>query len=157
MEIREATAEDVAGVLPMVARICAYHEGLDPEKYCFLPHPEERYRGWLKSRAADPQSVFLVAERERRLVAFLVGQVEAEIPIYRITRYGFVHDLWVEPEYRNEGIARQLAMLAVEKFREMGVPQVRLDTAAGNDAARKLFEACGFRTSRVEMLLDFGA
>jgi ribosomal protein S18 acetylase RimI-like enzyme len=157
MEIRPATADDVAGVLPMVARVCAFHEGMDPQKYAFLPHAEERYRGWLADRAADERSVFLVAEREGRLVAFLVGTVEGEVPIYRVARYGFIHDLWVEPEYRNEGIARQLVMLAVERFREMGVPQVRLDTAAENGVARKLFEACGFRMSTVEMLLDFGS
>lgn len=155
MDIRPATADDVPAVLPMVAKVCAFHEGLDPQKYAFLPHPEERYRNWLTTRATDDQSAFFVAERERRLVAFLVGTVEGEIPIYRIKRYGFIHDLWVEPEYRNEGIARQLVMLAVERFREMGVPQVRLDTAAQNAVARKLFEACGFRPSTTEMLLAF--
>ena len=157
MEIREATIDDVPGVLPMVAKICAFHEALDPAKYGFLPNPEERYRRWLTTRAVDGHSVFLVAEREKRLVAFLVGEVEREIPIYRVKEFGFVHDVWVEPEYRNEGIGRQLVMLAVEKFRAIGVTQVRLDTAGGNEGARKLFEACGFRVSVVEMLLDFGA
>jgi RimJ/RimL family protein N-acetyltransferase len=46
-------------------------------------------------------------------------------------------------------------MLAVERFREIGVPQVRLDAAAQNAVARKLFEACGFRPSTTEMLLAF--
>ena len=100
------------------------------------------------------QSVFLVAERERRLVAFLVGTVEGEIPIYRIKRFGFIHDLWVEPEYRNEGIARQMVMLAIERFREIGVAQIRLDTAAPNEIARGLFRSCGFRPSVEEMLLE---
>lgn len=155
MDIRPATADDVPGVLPMVGKVCAYHEGLDPQRYSFVPQIEERYRGWLTERAGDGESVFLVAEREGRLVAFLVGSVLGEIPIYRVKRYGFVHDVWVEPEYRNEGIARQLVMLAVERFRGMGVPQVRLDTAAPNGVARKLFAGCGFRESGVEMLLDF--
>lgn len=154
MEIRPATPEDVPAVLPMVAQVCAFHERLDSQKYGFLPNPEESYRRWLAARATDERSVFLVAEREGKLVAFLVGTVEREIPIYRVKEFGFIHDLWVEPAYRNEGIARQLAMLAVERFREIGVPQVRLDTASANDPARNLFMACGFRPSAVEMLLD---
>jgi RimJ/RimL family protein N-acetyltransferase len=40
-----------------------------------------------------------------------------------------------------------MVMLAIEKFGEMGMEQVRLDTAAENEAARRLFEACGFRES----------
>ena len=91
-----------------------------------------------------------------KIVGFIVGTVEREIPIYRLREYGFLHDLWVEPEYRNEGVARQMVMLAVEKFKEIGVEQVRLDTAAKNEGARRLFESCGFAESVREMLMEVG-
>jgi ribosomal protein S18 acetylase RimI-like enzyme len=154
MEIRRATADDVPAVLPMVAKICALHEAWDSAKYGFLPSPEQRYRRWLSARPADPRAVFLVAEREGRLVAFLIGDVEDEIPIYRVREFGFIHDVWVEEEYRHEGIGRQMVMLAIEQFRQVGVPQVRLDTALANEAARKLFASCGFRISTMEMILE---
>jgi ribosomal protein S18 acetylase RimI-like enzyme len=154
MDIRPATAEDIPAVLPMVAKISALHEAWDPAKFGFLPNPENRYRHWLTQRADDPQSVFIVAQREQRIVAFLVGTVEAEIPIYRVKEFGFLHDLWVEEEYRNEGIARQMVMLAIERFKAMGVTQIRLDTAAANEPARKLFASCGFRVSTIEMLME---
>ncbi len=146
----------------MVAQICAFHEKLDPAKYGFRPNPAERYRNWLAERATDPRSVFLVADAAStgeppRLVAFLVATVEREIPIYRLREFGFVHDLWVEEDYRNEGIARQLVALALEKFRAIGVTQVRLDTAAGNEPVRALFARSGFRPSVVEMLIEMPA
>ena len=155
MTIRPARPEDVPQVLPMVAAVCAMHEAMDPAKFGFRENVAEMYRGWLVSRCSDNQSVFLVAEaRDGKLIAFLIGTMEREIPIYRIERFGFIHDLWVEPDYRNEGFGRQLVMLSIERFREIGVPQIRLDTARGNDAARKLFESCGFHVSAVEMLRD---
>jgi ribosomal protein S18 acetylase RimI-like enzyme len=154
MDIRPATAEDVPDVLPMVVKTCALHESWDPAKYGFLPNPQDRYRRWLTQRADDPRSVFLVAQREGKIVAFLIGTVEAEIPIYRVKEFAFIHDLWVEEEYRNEGIARQMVMLAIERFKGMGVSQVRLDTAAANEPARKLFASCGFRLSTMEMLME---
>ena len=147
------------GVLPMVAKICAFHEALDPAKYGFLPEPARMYDRWLVSRTNNARSVFLVAEREASaaesalLVGFLVATTEREIGIYRLKEFGFVHDLWVEPAYRNEGLARQMMMLAVERFREIGVAQVRMDVAYKNDAARRLFESCGFRVSTTEMLM----
>jgi ribosomal protein S18 acetylase RimI-like enzyme len=99
--------------------------------------------------------VFLVAEREPgALAGFLIGTIEQEIPIYRLREYGFIHDLWVEEEYRHEGIGRQMVMLAVERFKSAGVSQIRLDTAAANDAGRKLFTSCGFRVCTMEMLLE---
>jgi ribosomal protein S18 acetylase RimI-like enzyme len=158
MDIRPATPQDVPAVLPMVAKVCAFHEDLDAAKYGFIPRPERMYQQWLAKRATDRQSVFLVADAgrggESKLVAFLVGTVENEIPIYRLQQFGFIHDLWVEPDYRHEGIARQMVTLAVERFAEIGVKQIRLDTAAANEPARSLFAACGFRPSVTEMLIE---
>jgi ribosomal protein S18 acetylase RimI-like enzyme len=142
----------------MVAKICALHESWDGAKYGFRATPADLYRSWLTTRAVDTRSVFLVADRSTsatassHLVGYLVATVEAEIPIYRIKEFGFVHDVWVEPDYRHEGLARQLVMLAVEKFRAMNVPQIRLDTANANETARALFRKCGFRISTIEML-----
>lgn len=154
MEIRPATRDDVPAILPMVRKIAAMHERLDPAKYTFRSDPGEMYRGWLASRAGDPRSVLLVADTGHRIVGFLVGAVESEIPIYAVREMGFIHDLWVEEDYRHEGIGRQLVSLAVERFRQIGVTQVRCDTAWQNDAARNLMKSVGFRPSIVEMLIE---
>ncbi|BAY61882.1 acetyltransferase, GNAT family protein [Calothrix brevissima NIES-22] len=163
MQIRNATPADVPKVLPMVAKICALHDAWDSAKYGFLPNPEQRYQNWLGrlansdgvANASSVRSVFLVTEDEENLVAFLVATVEREIPIYRLQEYAFIHDIWVEPEYRQKRVAKQMVMQAVERFEQMGVKQIRLDTAAINEAARKLFTSCGFRISTIEMLMEF--
>lgn len=155
MEIRPAIPEDVPAVVPMVERLAAFLAERDRAKYEPLPDIGERYRAWLGDRATDPRAVFMVAERRPgQLAGFLVGTVERAIPIYRLREYGFVHDVWVEEAYRNEGLARQMVTLAVERFRVIGVAQVRLDVLIANPPARALFAACGFRPSVVEMLLD---
>ena len=154
MDFRPATPEDVPAVLPMVREIAAMHEKLDPAKYTFRSDPGEMYRDWLRSRATDPHSVFLVADVGTKLAGFLVGTVQDEIPIYRVEQIGFIHDLWVEEDYRHEGIGRQLVTMAIEKFRDTGVKQIRCDTAWANEIARELFKTCGFRPSTVEMLIE---
>jgi ribosomal protein S18 acetylase RimI-like enzyme len=155
MLIRPATPDDVPAVVPMVEKLAAFLAEGDRAKYEPLPEIGDMYRRWLRERAGDPRSVFLVAERQPGLVVgFLIGTVEREIPIYRLTEYGFIHDVWIEPDYRNEGIARQLVTLAIERFRAIGVRQVRLDVLAGNDAARNLFSTCGLRPSIIEMLVE---
>ncbi len=96
----------------------------------------------------------LVAEESNQLVAFLIATVEREIPIYTLKNYAFVHDLWVEPEFRHAGIARQIVEAAIAHFTQLGISQIRLDTAIANAAARKLFENCGFRASTIELLIE---
>jgi ribosomal protein S18 acetylase RimI-like enzyme len=160
MEIRPAAPEDVPQVLPMVRKVAAFHEAADPAKYAFRADPGETYRNWLCKRAADPRSVFLVADAraagdpEPRLVGFLVATVEPEVGIYRIPEFGFIPDVWVDERYRHEGIARQLVALAIERFRAIGMKQVRLDVLTGNDPARGLFASSGFRPSVTEMLIE---
>ena len=160
MTIRPATPADVPAVIPMVEKLAKLHEQWDPVRWDYKPGTGEMYRSWLTKRAGDAKSVFLVADHERLLadvpflVGFLIGTVEANIPVYRTPSYGFVHDVWVEEDYRNEGIGRQMAMLAIEKFRQIGVNQIRLETAACNEPARKLFASVGFRPASNEMLVQ---
>lgn len=156
MTIRPAAPADVPAVLALVARTCAFHEAMDPAKYSFLPNIAARYERWLTARATDSDSVFLVAEADRpgELAGFLVGTTDEEIPIYRLKRYGFVHDVWVEPAYRRHGLARRLVELAARRFAEIGAQQLRLDVAAANAPARRLFESCGLRPSVIEMLME---
>jgi ribosomal protein S18 acetylase RimI-like enzyme len=154
MQIRPATPDDVPAVLAMVAQLAQLHESWDPQRYDYRPETAAMYDQWLGARATDSDSVFLVAQRESRVVGFLVATIDDTIRIYRRRRIGFIHDLWVEPQYRNEGIGRQMTMLAIEKFREKGIDQIRLETAVENEAARTLFESCGFRPSSIEMLME---
>jgi ribosomal protein S18 acetylase RimI-like enzyme len=153
MHVRAATHEDVAALLPMVRAICALHEQADPVRFAALGDVEQRYARWLPARASDPRSVLLVAERQdASLAGFVVGTVEPEVPIFRVREFGWIHDLWVEPADRRAGVGAALANAAVRAFAAMGVPQVRLETGAFNDAARAMFARCGFRPSAVEML-----
>lgn len=156
MLLRPATPDDVPSILPMVAALAALHESWDPQRFDYRPETAAMYDGWLRGHATNPKSVFLVAERQGRVVAFLIGTVERTIPIYRLEQVGFIHDLWVDPGYRHEGIGRLIAMRAIELFREKGVVQMRLETASANEPARKLFESCGFRPCSTEMLIDLG-
>jgi len=153
---RPATPEDVPAVLPMVRQICELHRQWDPARYTPAGDPADRYEGWLRQRAIDPRSVFHVAQQSNRLVGFIVGTLEKEIPVYSLKEYGFIHDLWIEPDVRGQGAGSQLAQAAIDAFARIGVKQIRLDTASANDAARKLFARYGFRPSTIQMLREMG-
>lgn len=159
--IRAATLEDIPAVLPMVQAICDMHAAMDPDRYSFVPDITSRYATWLPKRIADAGSVFLVAESQQQpsmptpaphIVAFLIAETLDEIPIYLTKRYGFIHDLWVQPTHRRQGIAQSLTRECIARFSAMNITQVRLDTANANDSGRTLFASLGFRTSSIHML-----
>lgn len=161
--IRRATPSDFPLILPMVAKTCALHSYADFDRFGSVPNPEQRYEKFFQrlttsdsasALSGSVRGVLLVAEEPQHLVGFIVATIEKETPIYRLEEYAVIHDIWVEPEYRTAGIGRQLVMQVIEDLMMMGVKQIRLDTAAVNDASRRLFTSCGFRVSVVEMLLN---
>lgn len=154
MEIRPATVDDVPAVLPLVRKICELHERWDSARFRTIENPELQYENWLKDRATDPRSVFLVAAHDNKIVGYVVCTIEKEIPIYWMPECGWIHDLWIEPDYRNEGWGRQMTLLVIERFKALGVRQIRLQTAANNETARHLFQSCGFRACCIEMLRE---
>ncbi len=151
---RSATPADIRGILPMVGAICAMHEKLDPERYAMLPDVVARYERWLPQRITDSRSVLLVGEVDNRLAGFLVAGIETNIPIYRLTEFAFIHDVWVEPEFRRQGVAGALVDEAIQRFKDIGIRQVRLETAAANEDARRLFASRGFRVGTIDMLRE---
>jgi ribosomal protein S18 acetylase RimI-like enzyme len=150
--IRSAFRADVPAVLPMVRALGAAHESWDAARYGLAPEAIGMYAQWLPERAADPRSVFLIAEEAGRAVGFLVGTVDSSIRIFRAREFGFIHDVFVEPAHRGQGAGRSLVEAALRRFAAMGVRQVRLETAAANEAARRLFESLGFRRASIELL-----
>lgn len=156
MRIRAATAAEVPGVLPMVRALIDLHESWDAARYGMVANAVEMYAQWLPDRATDPRSVFLVAEAGGGLAGFLVGTVEQSVRVFRVKEYGYIHDVWVQPGHRGAGVGRGLVAAAFDRFRALGVSQVRLETAWANDAARRVFRLQGFGESSVEMICCLG-
>lgn len=155
--IRPATAADVPAVLPLVRGICDLHAARDPDRFVVVDDILARYAAWLPERAADPASVFFVAEapgpdRAPTVVGYCVGTCEPAAPIFWVPACGWIHDVFVLPDRRRQGLARALVRAAEDRFRALGVTQIRLHTGAFNDHARAAFAAQGYRPSVVEML-----
>lgn len=152
MLIRPARLADVDAVLPMVRAINQLHAGWDDAKYGLALDPGKAYEPWLRKRATDPDAVFLVAESEdHRIVGYLIGVRDSDFGLYTHAEHGFIHDVWIDPAHRG-GAGRALVRAAIDRFAELGLPQVRLETAWANDDARRLFRSLGFREAVVTMI-----
>jgi GNAT superfamily N-acetyltransferase len=154
IEIRAGVADDVAVLAPMIERSCALHQGWDRAKFGFIEEAVPMYRRWLMERADDPHSVFVVAAASDAIVAFAIGTTERAAPIYEPANYGLIREFWVEEDWRRHSVGRDVLTSLVERFHAIDIGQIRLETAAANDGARRFFAACGFRPSAIEMLSE---
>jgi ribosomal protein S18 acetylase RimI-like enzyme len=152
--IRRATGKDIAAILRLAQKIYRFHARLDPARFGVRRNLRTSYRNWLNRLLRDPRAIVLVAERRARVVAYLVGSVEEEIPVYWQPECGWIHDLWVEPALRHAGLAREMTRRALYHFRAQGQKQVRVQTWIRNKPAQRLFAASGFRDATLEMLIE---
>jgi ribosomal protein S18 acetylase RimI-like enzyme len=152
--VRRAQRADLSAIVTLGRKIYRFHARLDSARFGVRRGFRATYRRWVGARLRDPRSIVLVAELRTRMVGYLVGAVEEEIPVYWQPECGEIHDLWVEPRLRRTGIAQQMTALALAHFRAHGQTQVRVQTWAGNTAAQRLFKASGFRPATLEMLIE---
>jgi len=66
-------------------------------------------------------------------------------------RRGIVYNIYVRPEWRNEGLGRELLAAAEDRLARAGAEAVALEVMAGNRDARRFYERNGYDPHRVEL------
>lgn len=80
-------------------------------------------------------------------VTFTVEVAEFEQDVTR----GLVENLYVKPEYREEGVGSELLRAAEADLRDRGVDGIALEAMADNERAREFYRSHGYRPHRVEL------
>lgn len=148
--IRPATPDDRSALGRLGAELVRVHHALDPLRF-FLEEPlEHGYGRWLSKESERREAVVLVAEVEGVVVGYAYGSlVERDWAALR-DACGALHDVLVEQSQRRAGLATLLVQEACTRLEALGAPRVVLSSAAGNEAAQRLFERLGFRRTMVE-------
>lgn len=104
-----------------------------------VPDWDERPHFFSAERGPDG---FLVAELDGAVVGFvgLHQQIDAPTHAHVLT----IDGLGVLPGAQGRGVGRALVEAAVRRAREHGARRVTLRVLATNEAARTLYEGCGF-------------
>ena len=111
------------------------------------PSDVERAKTFLADRLKNNESVIFVA---------LAGKAEALAPVgftqlyptyssVRTIRNWILNDVYVEPDFRKQGIGDALIKTAMNYAKESGAKFVQLETALNNFTAQKLYETIGFK------------
>jgi GNAT superfamily N-acetyltransferase len=106
----------------------------------------DRYVAFLERECAAHDGCVLLAEADGKTVGFVcvVSATRNDSPDDPAT-FAWVHDIFVRPEHRRQGIATAL-MTAAESFaRSRGAKELRLGVIDRNADARAMYRGLGFR------------
>jgi [ribosomal protein S18]-alanine N-acetyltransferase len=98
-----------------------------------LPWPERSFRFEVTD---NPAARCLVAELDSRVVGMLV--------LWMIVDEAHIASLATHPEFRRQGIAKQLLIKALDNAYTEGARTALLEVRAGNEAARGMYQKFGF-------------
>jgi ribosomal protein S18 acetylase RimI-like enzyme len=113
---------------------------MDPEVY------REHYPDWRVTQreaveAACAETSVRVAVEDGAIAGFTA------LKLHEDDRMGEIYMIAVDPDFQRRGIARALTEHAMEQFLEAGMTTAMVETGGdpGHEAARRTYEAAGFR------------
>ncbi len=152
--IRSATKADEPALGRYGAALMRTHHTLDPKRFILTARPEAGYGRFLVSQVDEPGCLVLVAERAGEVVGYAYAGLEPMDWMQLRAPCGFLHDVFVDPAERGQGIGERLVRESIAWLASKGQPRAVLWTAEGNDAAHRLFARLGFRRTMLEMALE---
>jgi ribosomal protein S18 acetylase RimI-like enzyme len=137
--------QEIDRVAAFWARITEHHAPLDPLfRMRRGPVAEGELRELLRALHRDPDARILVFERAGETIGLCIVRVDRAPPILEETERGEITDLWVRPEDRRLGIARQLVGHAEAWVKEQGIERIEIQVAHGNREGQAFWRALGY-------------
>jgi ribosomal protein S18 acetylase RimI-like enzyme len=100
-------------------------------------------KAFIDARLENNESVIFVAMEENKPVGFT--QLYPTYSSARLAKNWILNDLFVDIDYRKQGIGEALIKTATSFAKEQGSKYVQLETAIDNFTAQSLYETIGFK------------
>ena len=143
--LRAAMRRDVALVAHAGAAAAVAEHRLIPD-IASPRHDVRAARRYWGRAIASPRTRLFVAVCGTQLLGVIgVDLIVSKHRLAHVRRRIYLHSLFIEPSARRLGLARRLTRLALDWGRGRGATQARLEMAAPNRSARRLYESAGFR------------
>jgi ribosomal protein S18 acetylase RimI-like enzyme len=150
--VRRAREGDLVTVARLAGELVRMHHEADPSRFLLVDRVEEGYARWLSREIARTEAaIVLVAARGEAIVGYAYGTLEGRDWNMLLDTHGAVQDIFVSAEARRVGVGRALVDALVHALEALGAPRIVLSTMVGNEGAQRVFRACGFRPTMIEM------
>ena len=130
-------------MLALWLHLVDHHRVLSPD-YPVLPGIAAVITSEIRRARERGSCRLIVADLEGRLVAFLFAEVESGPGPSGEPSPAWVHELWVEPEQREQGVAAQLLAESDAFFASRGVKRISVRVESRNAAGLEFWARLGF-------------
>jgi len=107
----------------------------------------------LAALIASDESLVIVAEHAGHAIGTGHATQKRSLDYLKHDRHAYLGLMYVDLEYRGQGIILKIMSTLIEWARERGITDYYLDVFTGNESALQAYEKFGFRPSLIEMKL----
>ena len=154
-KIRRATVEDLPILSRLASRLALQHQDYDRQRFK-LPEPLiEEHGKFFAEQLADENAILLVLELNSEIAGYAFIRVEPASFAELLDESVWLHDIFLDEAVRGKNAGKLLLDAVIETSREIGFGALMLSVSPQNEQAQKLFSQNGFRSTLIEMRLDF--
>lgn len=144
MQIRKAKLKDIKRVTEYGISLLKQHYGFD-SYFAPAKNVHKVYRKFFKSCIYSKNRNLLVAEENGKIVGYAVGELGSRPPVFKIRRFGFISDVFVEKNFRKQGISKQFLLGLKKWFKSKKLKHIELTIHVKNAIGKKAWTKYGFK------------
>jgi ribosomal protein S18 acetylase RimI-like enzyme len=141
--LRVALPEDVLSISKLWRKFMDYNAQFD-DSFEVKPKIVGRFARELQNRIDDPNYRLSVIELDKELVGYCLSYISKKPYFFKLGKFGFIGDLFVEEGFRRNGYGRLLVEDALNFFKRKRVEQVELLVANSNENTIKFWQHLGY-------------
>ncbi|HLD11718.1 MAG TPA: GNAT family N-acetyltransferase [Patescibacteria group bacterium] len=155
--VRKYKKEDRKVLATCLTKLCDHLVPLDPYKRARrLPQFEKEYTDNLLKKVKKQRGAIFVAENGKGVIGCIAGIIEKqrkeELLEYPRIKKARVLELFVENEYRGEGIGSKLMKTIEKYFKKKGCFSCRVEVFVPNRNAHRFYKKSGYQNSDIDMI-----
>lgn len=150
--IRSAESGDLAYLLAGMKSLIEHVQKTSQDPYvCNLDHDyQQGIEFWFQNLLTSELACILIAQRDQQSTGFIVGVLgEPFVKSSAIKMIGKIEICWVEPVFRQQGIASQLVAELERWFVKAGAEYCDVQYLLGNIEAEAAWSRLGYQAYRV--------
>ncbi len=151
--VRRPTSKDLVALFALWKKQTDFHYELDPAYYTpSAPDEDKQFEAYFTKALETHDPYFFIAEVQGIIVGFITYKKGlANYFDTVIQEFGWVLEIFIDPEYRNHGIGTKLMEEAAKFFKSEGLQYVKVEVSSHNTNAMQFYKKNGF-ISHVEVM-----
>lgn len=152
--IRKAAESDIEALVRCHKSFMEHHINVD-ERFTLRSGADKKWEEQILNSLKDTDTLILVAESDSIIAGCAYTIVKKGAEDFGSEKIGYMCDIYVEPDFRRQGIARQFLETAKKWLKERDINTIELSWAVRCVEAQNTWRALGFIPLSISGQMEF--